>query len=418
MPDTFTTLWQRLRLRASAIDALLARDYIRDAFNQLSETREWSWTMGHGTFYSPAILTPDTVSVTWGIPIVTSTGNLFTENVIGLQIRIGGSGGASFPTYTIIQYVAPNQVVIDQPWIGPSLTGQTYQVFQCYFPVPEDFQYFVSLVNTSANYRLFTQASQAQFDSLDPQRTNTGTPYGCAFYDFTKNFIGSIGPVVRIIGSGTAPVSTTETGWTYPTSAIFTVQIVTGGSIGTATFQWKQDAQAFGAEITTPDDGSIYNLASGAAVYFPDGTYNAGDVFVFHCAAVTTSGAQRYELWPRPINTPYVFPYLYRRTPPALTDEQPQLPEPIANRGDVLLEMALANCARWPGTDTMRNPYYDLNLARQHDLRAEAFRNDLEVKDDSTAPKDLIFNTPYHSGVPILDGSYLQVHDGALWTNW
>ena len=111
-----------------------------------------------------------------------------------------------------------------------------------------------------------------------------------------------------------------------------------------------------------------------------------------------------------PINMPYVYPYLYIAKWPALTDDQPVLPGLLARRGDVLLEMALTNCARFPGTDTTPNPYYDLNLARQHEIKAETLIYELEKKDDDLASKNMSYmNLPFYPA-PWLDGSWLQSH--------
>jgi hypothetical protein len=410
--DNFTTLWRRLQLRAPSLGAPFAQDIIRDAFNQLAERREWSWAIGYSSFYPPTYPSPGTTTVTalGGTLVVTSSAAYFTTDMVGKQIRIGQVTSTAYPTYTILSYLGPTQVGIDKPWTGPDAVGLTFLVFQCYYPVPQDFQYFISMVNTTSNYRVWTDITQTLLDTYDPQRTNYGNSYATAYYDDTPSYSGVVGPVVQIIGSGPAPISTTSVGYTYPQSSVYTVEIITGGTIGTATFQWKQDSAAFSPVTTTPDDESAYFLSNGVAVYFPAGTYVAGDLFVIQCSAVEVKGVPRYELWPRPIQTPYIYPFRYRKVPPPLTDDQPSLPSLIANRGDVILEMALARCAMWPGTDTTRNPYYDLNLARMHEIKAETMINELEMKDDDTGVTNICYEDVDFYPAPWMDGKWLQRH--------
>ena len=430
MPDTFTTLWNRLRTRVPALDPIFAQDIVRDCFNQLAERREWSWTMGHGAFYPPSYpFLTDTVSIFSGNFLVSSTGYLFTPDMIGKQIRIGGPGGVgNYPTYTIVQYVSQNQLLIDSPWVGPSVTAGTYSIFQCYFAVPKDFQYWISLVNTVDNYKLWTNLTQAELDLADPQRTQTGISYAAAFYDNTPNFSGQIGPAIQIAGSGAYPVSTSSIGYTFPANSVYTIQIVQGGPSGTATFRWRQDpatntalfdeggfdAGGFGGvtgwspEIPTSTDA--IQLSNGVAVYFPAAIYVANDYFIIQCVSQVTSSVARYEIWPRPINTPVVYPYLYRKIPPALSDDQPALPTSISNRGDVILEMALERCASWPGTNTQRNSYYDLRNADRHFKKSEMLIYELEKKDDDIAIKDMSYTTMPYYPAPWLDGSWLQSH--------
>lgn len=406
--DNFTTVWNRLKARASAVDALLCQDIVRDSFNQLAERREWSWLRRHSAFFPPTYTTTDTVTVTANDFTVTSTGGLFLPSMVGKQIRVGGTSGAAYPTYTIAQYVSTTVVLLDSPWIGSTLAGQTYMVFQCYFPVPADFQRFVSLVNQTSNYQLYTNIQQAMIDRMDPQRVQIGIPFCASFYDYTKTYAGKIGPVLQIIGSGASPVSTTSDGFSFPADSLYTIKIVAGGASGAATFGWSQDGGSFSATLTT--DSTAIDLSNGVQVYFPVGTYVTGDVFVIQCTADQEQGVPRYELWPRPINVQYVFPFLYVAKIPSLSDTLPGLPEFVARRGDVLLEMCLERCALWPGTETMANPYFNGNLARAHALKAEFLINELEVKDDGTAMSDLDWtNWPFYPA-PWLDGNFMQSH--------
>lgn len=412
--DTFTSIWNRLRLRAPNIDPFLAQDMVRDSFNRLAERRDWSWLRNHSSFYPPAFSTAGfTVAINPNSYLVTvdSGGNFFTPQMTGVQIRFGGLSGTSYPTYTLNNYISPTQFLLDTPWIGPALNHQQFVVFQCYFPVPLDFQSWITLVNTTANYKLWTNLTQAELDLADPQRIQQGITFACAYYDTTQNFNGTVGPVLQIVGTGAAPISTTgPDGFTFPESSIYSVQIVTGGALGTATYSWQQNAGGSSPVITTPTNQTAVFLSSGVGLIFPAGTYVSGDTFVLNCIAGATTGALRYELWPRPVNAPYSYPFIYRKIPPDLTDASPQLPHLIANRGDVLLEMCLAQCAAFPGTDTTRNPYYDLTLARMHEAKAETLIYELEKKDDDTAEHDLSYqNLPFYPA-PWLDGSWLQTH--------
>lgn len=120
----------------------------------------------------------------------------------------------------------------------------------------------------------------------------------------------------------------------------------------------------------------------------------------------------RYEIWPHQ-RAQYVYPFLYINRPPDLSDAGASLPRYI--RGDVLLEMALAQAARWPGpSKDAPNPYFNLNLAMQHDMRAEKMLQDLDRTDDEIAEQDVTYMSvsamPFAS-VPYGDARFLQSHD-------
>jgi len=323
------------------------------------------------------------------------------------QIRVGSVAGTSFPTYTIAQVTGPTTLVLDRVWLGPAVT-LPYAVFQCYFAVPDDFESFYSVINPTANYRLNHNATQAELDSYDPQRAQSGIAYALAFYDYTQNHAGTVAPTLQVHGGGPAPVSGTASGYSYPVNSIYSIEITTGGTIGTAKFHWQQDTGATsGAAIlalSTPMD-----LSNGVQVYFPAGTYVLGDVFVITCSTDTSSAVPRYEMWPRPIAMPYVYPYIYSCKLPPLTDLAPALPPFISRRGDVILEMALTTLALWPGTDVNPNPYHDVGVSNVHRIASEHLIYELEKKDDDIAIKDLTYQTLPFMG-PWRDGSWLQQH--------
>jgi hypothetical protein len=119
-----------------------------------------------------------------------------------------------------------------------------------------------------------------------------------------------------------------------------------------------------------------------------------------------------YEIWPHQ-RAEYVYPFLYVSRPPDLSEAGASLPRFI--RGDVLLELALAQAARWPGpTKDARNPYFNLALAMQHDTRAEQMIRELEVTDDNILETDVTYlslsSMPFAT-IPFGDARWLQAHD-------
>jgi hypothetical protein len=390
------------------VGAALAQDFVRDAFNQLMERREWSWLMRSSAFYPSVFSNLGLVSCIPNYNVVTGVGTAFDLSWVGSQFRVGANP-SNFPTYTIVTVISPTTIVLDKPWIGPVVTNAPYQIFQCYFAVPEDFNYFYSIVNITSNYRLYHNLTQAELDLADPQRVQTGITYAAAFYDYTTTYLGVVEPTMQISGAGPIPVSSTSYGYNYPAPTVFVLTITTGGAPGGALeFSWRQGSGA-STTVSVLDNGAI-DLINGVQVYFPQDTYVFGNTFIIQCMPTPQSGVPRYELWPRPINTPFVYSYIYACKLPELSDQKPALPDFIARRGDVLLEMALANCARFPGSATMPNPYRDLQLAVQHDARAERMIFDLENKDDDTAIKNLKYQSMPFYPAPWMDGSWLQRH--------
>lgn len=120
----------------------------------------------------------------------------------------------------------------------------------------------------------------------------------------------------------------------------------------------------------------------------------------------------QYEIWPHQ-TAQYVYPFLYISRPPDLSDPGASLPRLI--RGDVLLELALAQCARWPGASKDEpNPYFNLQLAMQHEGRGNAMILEMARTDDEQIENDVTYlslsSMPFAS-IPYGDARYLQSHD-------
>ena len=120
----------------------------------------------------------------------------------------------------------------------------------------------------------------------------------------------------------------------------------------------------------------------------------------------------RFEIWPHQMSQ-YVYPYMYISRPPDLSDPGASLPRQI--RGDVLLELALADAARWPGpSKDAPNPYFNLPLSMQHEARAQAMIRELERTDDEQMENEVSYLSlsamPFAS-ISHGDARFLQSHD-------
>lgn len=435
MSDNFITLSNRLLNRAPSIGIVLAGQLINDSWQAFQARRDWSWRRKSSTFAPPTLYSFGWASTnvsTGNATLITGMNTAWTPTMIGSQIRIGG---LLYPYYTIIAYISPTALLIDQPWAGVDVTAQAYQILQCYYPVPADFGYFEVVVSIKDGYRLYTQLTEAELAVCDPQRSTQGQTYAVAFRDFSSNYGGVVGPVIAVTSpSDPTPISTTTLGFSYPTNATYIVQVVVGGVTGTATFQWMRAGQSTWQPIQVTSD-QPQDLSDGVQVYWPDinlgltwnqatkswdsytqtwnslgSAYVAGDLFIINCQALVTSGVPRYELWPAPTYAGYLYPFIYFTKETALTAQNPTLPPPVANRGEILLEMALEKCATFPGQDIDHpNPYFSLQLATYHRARYEEMLIPFENNDQNIAISNITWADWPFAG-PWEDGHWQATH--------
>lgn len=99
------------------------------------------------------------------------------------------------------------------------------------------------------------------------------------------------------------------------------------------------------------------------------------------------AGRYTYEAWPYPTAAgSYVVQY-FKRTD-TLEDDTPFIGA-LATWTNVLQKGALAEAAKWPGTATQKNPYFDLRLSAMLDGEFQAALKSMDVADDDAYLTDL-----------------------------
>lgn len=403
--DTYADMWGRLLLRYPNLDPKLAQDFIRNAFRRLWDRRRWSWKMGYGQFIAPALYNTGTATVTQNSTTVTGSGTTWTMNMVGRQFRIG----TSTPIYTIAQFISATELALDSPWGAETATLQPYLIYQCFFPVPSDFHQFWTLWDPAFNWQLWLNINQSEITLVDAQRSNVGNAYCASFRDYTASQVGIVNTPLAVLGSGPSPISSGS--YLGPADATFTIEITTGGVSGTAEYRWKKNSGSYTSGVVTDVEGSSQDLQDGVTVAFPTGeTYVDGDIWIINCTAVSNPGVPRYELWPHQQSN-HLYPYLYERIP--LDISQPGAVLPRYVRGDVLVEMGMADVCLWPGTEEVKNPHFNPLAATGHSTRAEYLIGELELRDDEIWMQDLSYSYPatgWAFAAPFLDSAWLQRH--------
>lgn len=104
-------------------------------------------------------------------------------------------------------------------------------------------------------------------------------------------------------------------------------------------------------------------------------------------SATATLGRLTYEAWPHPTtSSTYIVKYFARTD--SLADDDP-FKGVLATKAEALQWGALARAARWPGTVTQKNPYFNLPLALQLEGKFREECKTLDVMDDDQYLMDL-----------------------------
>lgn len=237
-----------------------------------------------------------------------------------------------------------------------------------------------------------------------------------------------------VTGSGTAFTSTHigrqfRVTSTYP---IYTISNVTNGppNILTLDNAWGGASlsgasyEIYNAYGTVPTDFNYFvtiwdpnfnwqlhrNIAQTELNVWDAQRSNRGQAYLTSFRDYASTGLPRYEIWPH-VTSDYVLPYLYVSRATDLEDSGASLPTYL--RGDVLLEMALAEAAKWPGpSEDKKNPYFNLNLAKMHETKAEFMIAELERQDDEVSMQNYIvsYTTMPWAPLPFGDANWLQRH--------
>ena len=193
------------------LSPLLAGKLLNDAWRTIQDLRLWSFNViPEGQLFVPASISAGTITVTFNSTVISSdaTAKAALDAVelsnpplagaslgVGRQIRIASSSGnlsVPGPLYSIISYDnTTGNITIDRPYGEPTAAGVNYLCYRAYYAPalssgaasPTLVRYF-SLVNPSNGYSIRGRRlyfTQAQLNSIDPQRGATGDAYILAF---------------------------------------------------------------------------------------------------------------------------------------------------------------------------------------------------------------------------------------------
>jgi len=403
--DTFNEIVGRVNMRVPAASRFLAQDWVRNAWRDVKKRRKWSFLHKRGQFLFPDLYNTGTVAVTRGSTTVTGTSTVWDQTMVGLQFRIG----VNAPIYTIQSVESATSLTLQNAYGGTTDTSSTYEIYKAYVTVPSDFHSFITVWDPNFNWQLHLDWTQTELNAVDAQRSSRGNAYVVASNDYTMSSTGVVGTVLQALGSGTSPVSSGT--YSGPNNAIFTIEITTGGDTATAEYQWKKDSGSYTTGVVT--SATAAELADGVMVAFPSGTYVDGDVFTISVTAGAVPGLPRYEIWPH-ITQLYVLPFMYELEPEDISVAGQVLPREID--GNLLLEYALAEAAKWPGPSSDKpNPYYRLELADRHATKYEQMVIAHEQEDEEVFMQDVVYQDaqgmPFAPLPALGDSDWMQKHD-------
>lgn len=124
----------------------------------------------------------------------------------------------------------------------------------------------------------------------------------------------------------------------------------------------------------------------------------------------SSAGVPRFEIWPRQLAQSR-YPFMYWKDAADLASDSDVPIFPI--RGDIIKLGALADLARWPGTEDRRNPMFDIRLAAMYDKEYEHEAQSVDVEDQEIYQTAVTFPDMGFDNYPWapFDTNWIQVHD-------
>jgi hypothetical protein len=202
----YVNMWRQLALDLGTMPGVLARTRINEALGLIYDENQWSFQNSEDGWLTPGILfqsggnvsQPGFLQFSTAIRLPfdyaaggsgspgTITVQPYSTTIVGdaaaaglwsslagrpllteMQIRLPG-----YRLYNIVKYDGLSTITIDKPWMEPGGVGQSYLIYQAYFPAPvPDFKRFKTFVDTTNAFPLdFTKWTRRDLALHDPQR--------------------------------------------------------------------------------------------------------------------------------------------------------------------------------------------------------------------------------------------------------
>lgn len=388
--DQFDDIWNEVHGHSKAVDPLLVQSWVRDSWREIGEARTWSWLRKKLVISIPAPYSTGTVAVTSGSTLLTFTGAVLTQAMVGLQFRQGGSG-----SIYDVQSVDPvaNTANIWPPFAdnvsGGITTGLSYKLFTAYIVPPDsDFFSWIAVTDPNRRKRLRLHVNQETIDYHDASRSmavgSGGGPACLSGIDWTPSYSGKVFPTIPIFSFSNA-VPASGGSYTGQTESVFIIRISVSGMLGVAQFTWQKDNGPVSGNVLTDIAGNV--LQDNVYITFPSGvSFNDGvlvlgapDTFIVRVSPRANAGLPRYELYPHPtaamtLNCTY--------STRVHDIDEPGFTIPYTMRGDVIKLGALSRMARYPGTDQKPNPFSQVARANFMEQKFQDSVSQLVTADD------------------------------------
>lgn len=160
--ETFGSVWRRVALEAAAVDPLLCRQYVLDAYKRACTGRRWGFLRAETRLTTLASRSV-TVGVTNGSTAITSAA-AFLSTDDGRQFRVGNG----LP-YTLT-FVSTSACTLDAAYTGTTAAAASGTILDAFPLLPADFDSFRTLTNPTILRPMPWWITRDQLDYVDPNR--------------------------------------------------------------------------------------------------------------------------------------------------------------------------------------------------------------------------------------------------------
>lgn len=178
------TMASRLTGYVTNLPKTEAYNCINDAWTDVRNNRLWSFQCVEDGVTSPSVISVGTFTTVQGQTTVTADATA-SAALTGIQFPIITQRQIRIQAYSIYSVIGfdntnPAAVVLtlDRPVLEPSGAGQSYMLYQAYYPRPfKDFKRWISWRDMTNGYWLDIYATRKAADFGDPRRVYYSFPY-------------------------------------------------------------------------------------------------------------------------------------------------------------------------------------------------------------------------------------------------